>query len=111
MSQKEAMEEYVKLYNKITGEKDEDLISAVQSRNLDFSDWDIPDEYEGSNFYSSTAKQAKEEINQYLINVSETEKLFYKIREQIYNGDIITPQNLSKFAEVNNFNCIYLNHF
>ena len=82
------MTEYIKLYNKITGEKDEELsnlseINFDEKINIDFKDIDIPEDYEGNNFYSSTAKQAKKEITEYLLNSSETEKLFYTIREKI----------------------------
>jgi hypothetical protein len=97
------MIEYIKLFNKITNEKDEEILSKGTEIKFDFKDFDIPEDYEGSNFYSSTAKQAKKEITEYLLNSTETEKLFYTLREKIYNGDVITPQLLSDFSKINNF--------
>ncbi len=100
------MIEYIKLTNKLSGEKNEDILDIDENKyakNFEFSDIDIPEDYEAPNIYSSTAKSVKNEICEYLMNSSENEKLFYKIREKIYNGDIISTEYLSKFAVENKF--------
>jgi hypothetical protein len=100
------MIEYIKLYNKITGEVDEEILSGKENKlNIQFDDLDIPEDYEGSFFYSSNAKQAKKEISDYLLNSSENEKLFYLIKEKIYNGDNITAEILKEFSSKQNFDC------
>lgn len=102
------MIEYIKFYNSVTGEKDEDFNFDQTSEDklkLDFKDIDIPEDYEGSSFFSSTAKQAKKEISDYLLGASDNEKLFFTIREKIYNGDVITPEYLTNYEKTNNFDC------
>ncbi len=100
------MVEYIKLYNKLTGEKDEEILSGKEEKlNIKFDDLDIPEDYEGSFFYSSNAKQAKKEISDYLLNVSENEKIFYSLKEKIYNGDNITADFLKQFSTTKNFDC------
>ena len=100
------MIEYVKLYNKVTGTPDEDILSGKEDKlNIQFDDVDIPEDYEGSFFYSSNAKQVKQEIKDYLLNASENENLFFLLREKIYNGDVLSPEILKQFATSKNFDC------
>ena len=100
------MIEYIKLFNRTTGEKDEEVLSGKEQKlDIKFEDLDIPEDYEGSFFYSSNAKQVKKEINEYLMNSSENEKLFYYLKEKIYNGDTIKSEFLKEFSAKNNFDC------
>jgi phosphomannomutase len=78
---------------------------------LNLSHFNIPQEYDGIKFYSSTAKKIKKEITEYLKNSSENEKLFYSIREKIYNDDTFTPESLIEFSIKNSFDCKYLIRF
>lgn len=107
LSKIEAMIEYIKLYNKVTGEKDEDFLQGCDSNsfNVNFEELDIPEDYEGNFIYSSNAKQAKKEISDYLMNSSDNEKNFYSIKEKIYNGDNITQELLREFSKNQNFDC------
>src|SRR4051794_33943616 len=97
------MQEYLNLYYQITGEKKVD--SDVGTKIVDFDDIEIPEDYESSPIYSSNAKQAKQEINDYLLNSSENEKLIHKLKEKFYAGDIIGVDYLKQFGEANNFDC------
>ena len=106
------MIEYIKLFNHVSGEKDEDIIYGKdQKLTLHFDDLDIPEDYEGSFIYSSNATQAKKEINEYLMNSSDSEKLFYTLKDKIYNGDNINPEYLKEFSQKNNFDCKKLELF
>lgn len=102
------MKEYIKLYNRITGQPDDIPLSASSEKEseIEFDDIFIPEDFEGSNLYSSTAKQAQKEISEYLLSVSSDEKLFYKLRERIYNGDLFSEDSFNSFAKDNSFDCI-----
>ncbi len=100
------MIEYIKLFNINFNINHEDILSDKDEvLNLKFDDMDIPENYEGSFTYSSNAKQAKKEIKEYLMDASENEKLFYILKEKIYNGDVITPEFLRDFSRNKNFDC------
>jgi ankyrin repeat protein len=98
------MREYIKLYNKVTGEvdhPDEDL--DVNFDDVDMSDFnfdlDIPQDYSNSAYFSTNAKTKQKEIQEYLLTVPEAEKNFHSIKEKFNNGDNITPEILEKLAK------------
>lgn len=100
------MVEYIKLYNKLTNQDDEEIISSETNQlNIDFDDIDIPEDFEGSHTYSSNAKQTQKEIVDYLEKASNSEVLFYMLREKFYNGDKIDVAYLKSFQNEKNFNC------
>jgi hypothetical protein len=93
MTKEEAMQNYIDLYNKVTNN---------QSTSNDDEELDMHID----NFtFSSTAKQAKKEINEFLDNSSENEKTMHKLKDQIYQGDVISKQLLEKYCKDNNFDC------
>jgi hypothetical protein len=96
------MQEYINLYYIVTGTKRRD---ELETNMVDFDDIEIPEGYESSPIYSSNAKQAKQEINDYLINSSENEKLIHKLKEKIYSGDMVSVEYLEHFAKDNKFDC------
>jgi hypothetical protein len=94
MTKEEAMQNYIDLYNKITNNTYEEE-----------GDMDL----QVDNFtYSSTAKHAKQEITEFLENSSDNEKLIHKLKDKIYQGDIITKDYLDKFCNDNNFDRIII---
>jgi phage-related protein len=95
MTKDEAMMNYIELYNKVTNNQH----TSNEDEELDIHLDNIT--------YSSTAKQAQKEINEFLENSSENEKLFHKLKDQIYKGDVITKDLLEKFCKDNNFDCKY----
>jgi hypothetical protein len=100
------MTEYIKLYNKLNGIEDEDIIVGFDSNiDMNFGDIDIPEDYEGSHSYSSNAKQSQKEIIDYLEKASNYEILFYSLREKFYNGDKIDKDFLENYGEVKKFDC------
>jgi ankyrin repeat protein len=101
LTKEQAMQEYLNLYYHITGETKPE--SDVVNNIIDFDDIDIPEDFETPNYYSSNAKQAQKEINDYLINSSEHEKIIHKLKEKIYGGDVIGVEFLKNFEKENNF--------
>lgn len=109
LTREEAMREYIKLYNFMSGENEElPEINSQTAENkeivIDF-DMDIPEDFEGSNLHSSSAKQTQQEIKDYLDNIPEKEQKFHKLKESIYNGDVIYKQTLEDFSVENEINC------
>jgi ankyrin repeat protein len=106
LTKQQAMTEYIKLYNKLNGIEDEDIIIGFDSNlDMNFGDIDIPKDYEGSHSYSSNAKQSQKEIIDYLEKASNYEILFYSLREKFYNGDKIDKDFLHNYGEVKKFDC------
>lgn len=100
------MKEYCKLYNKLTQTTDEEILTnnSNESNDLDF-DIDIPEDFEGSSYYSSNAKTAQKEISAYLNTVSEKDKKFYNLKEKMRQGDIITTDWLISYSKTNELDC------
>ena len=110
MSKEEAMIEYILLYNNLTGENDEEMLNNFSqnkiAEELDFESMEIPSIDIGtSQNVSTNALFAKKEIDDYLLNVSENEKLFHTLKEKFYNGDVITVNFLNEFSSKHNFDC------
>jgi hypothetical protein len=110
-SKEEAMKEYIKLFNKITGEKDEFLendqpVAEENEEKDDFFKLEIPQDLEGSSVYSSNAKQAQKEITEFLSTATEQQKAFHLLKDKIYAGNNITDQQLKEFQNKNNIDCI-----
>jgi hypothetical protein len=100
------MTEYIKLYNKLNGIQDEDILIGPECNlEMDFNDIDIPQNYEGSHSYSSNAKQSQKEIIDYLEKASNSEVLFYSLREKFYNGDKIEKEYLQNYEKIKKFDC------
>lgn len=61
----------------------------------------------GFSVNSSSAKAAKQEIEEYLNNKETTanDVLIHKLKTKFYSGDNITPDILKQFSESENFNC------
>jgi hypothetical protein len=111
------MIEYIKLYNNLSGENDSEIlknfskVSDINDEDKDFFDFgsmEIPNDMETTHSVSSNAKYSKKEIDDYLLNVSENEKLFHKLKEKIYNGDVITERYLKDFCAQNKFESKYI---
>jgi len=107
------MIEYIKLYNKFTGENEDDILKTLNKTNeeneeenkdfLDFESLNIPNDFETTPSVSTNAKHSKKELDDFLLKSSDSEKLFYKIKEKFYNGDVITASYLKDFSKNNNF--------
>lgn len=110
------MIEYIKLYNKLTGENDAEILNKIYKNfsnledfmDLEFGSLDIPDDMETTQSVSTNAKHSKKEIDDFLLNSSENEKLFYKLKEKIYNGDTLTAIYLKDFCANNKFDSKYI---
>lgn len=101
------MQEYISLYNKIFNIKEEgDDNNIIEEDDLD-DELAIPDEYSNNVIYSSTAKEAKREIDDFLNSSSQSGKDFYYLRDKFYNGDTITADFLINFSKNKNLNCIF----
>jgi hypothetical protein len=102
------MTEYIKLYNKLTGENDSEILNKFSKNEEDFFDFEfgqmeVPNDMETTQSVSTNAKYSKKELDDYLMNSSENEKLFHQIKEKIYNGDAITCKYLTDFCKKNKF--------
>ena len=68
-SQEEAMIEYIKFYCEVTGEKmNLDLAKSKTAKSIDETTLDVPEGLESQGIYSSTAKESKEKLDNYLKN-------------------------------------------
>ena len=101
-SQEEAMIEYLKFYSEVTGEKlNLDFKSTTSTKTISDIAFDVPIGLESQGTYSSTAKETKKDLENYLKTASENIKKFQVLKDQIYNGDLIT-ENILKEFEINN---------
>ena len=102
-SQEEAMIEYLKFYSEITGEKlNLDFnISTSNKKTIGDIAFDVPIGLESQGTYSSTAKEAKQNLDDYLKTAPEDIKKFQTLKDKIYGGDLIT-ENILKEFEMNN---------
>ena len=101
-SQEEAMIEYLKYYSEVTGEKlNLDFKSTTSTKTISDIAFDVPIGLESQGTYSSTAKETKKDLENYLKTASENIKKFQALKDQIYNGDLIT-ENILKEFEINN---------
>jgi hypothetical protein len=108
------MIEYIKLYNKLTGENEDEILKTFYKTKeeneeeedkdfLDFESLNIPNDFETTQSVSTNAKHSKKELDEFLLKSSYIEKLFYKIKEKFYSGDIISASYLKDFSKNNNF--------
>ena len=101
-SQEEAMIEYLKYYSEVTGEKlNLDFKTTTSTKTISDIAFDAPIGLESQGTYSSTAKETKKDLENYLKTASENIKKFQVLKDQIYNGDLIT-ENILKEFEINN---------
>ena len=102
-SQEEAMIEYLKFYSEITGEKLNLDFNISTSNKKTISDiaFDVPIGLESQGTYSSTAKETKQNLDNYLKTAPEDIKKFQTLKDKIYDGDLIT-ENILKEFEMNN---------
>jgi acyl-CoA-binding protein len=102
-SQEEAMIEYLKFYSEITGEKlnlDFNISTSTKKTISDIA-FDVPIGLESQGTYSSTAKETKQNLDNYLKTAPEDIKKFQTLKDKIYGGDFIT-ENILKEFEMNN---------
>ena len=101
-SQEEAMIEYLKFYSEVTGENlNLDFKTTTSTKTISDIAFDVPIGLESQGTYSSTAKETKKDLENYLKTASENIKKFQVLKDQIYNGDLIT-ENILKEFEINN---------
>ena len=106
-SQEEAMIEYIKFYCEVTGEKmNLDLTKSKTAKSIDEITLDVPEGLESQGIYSSTAKESKEKLDNYLKNAPENEKNFQVLKDKIYSGDLITEDVLKEFEIQNKMNLL-----
>ena len=106
-SQEEAMIEYIKFYSEITGEKiDLDFTKVTTSKSIDDITLDIPEGLDSQGIYSSTAKESKKVLEDYLKTAPENEQKFQKLKQKIYDGDLITKEVLEEFEKENKMNLL-----
>ena len=103
-NQTEAMIEYIKYYCELTGEKFEMNFSKPKI-SIDELNLDIPD-LESQSLYSSNAKESLLEKEKFLEKASEEEKKFQNLKDDIYQGELITEEILKKFENDNKINLL-----
>ena len=103
-NQTEAMIEYIKYYCELTGEKFEMNFSKPKI-SIDELNLDIPD-LESQSLYSSNAKESLLEKEKFLEKASEEEKKFQNLKDEIYQGELITEEILKKFENDNKINLL-----
>ena len=83
-----------------------DLYKNISNTQENFNNEDDElDLHLDSTIYSSTAKQAQKEIDDFLQNSSDTERVIHKLKDKIYSGDIITIEFLTNYSLENGFKC------
>ncbi len=100
----EAMIEYIKYYCELTGEKC-DLNFSKNKISINDLSLDIPN-LESQSLYSSNAKESLLEKEKFLEKASLEEKKFQSLKDDIYNGEIITEEILNKFESDNKINLL-----
>ena len=106
-SQEEAMIEYIKFYCELTGEKmNIDLTASKAAKSIDEITLDVPEGLESQGMYSSTAKESKEKLENFLKTAPENEKKFQSLKDKIYGGDLITEDVLKDFEKQNKMNLL-----
>ena len=103
-SQTEAMIEYIKYYCELTNEKFE-MNFTKPKISIDELNLDIPD-LESQSLYSSNAKESLIEKEKFLEKASEEEKKFQSLKDDIYQGELITEDILKKFENDNKINLL-----
>jgi len=106
-SPEEAMIEYIKFYCELTGEKmNIDLTKSKTSKSIGEISLDVPEGLESQGIYSSTAKESKENLENFLKTAPENEKKFQVLKDKIYGGDLITEDVLKEFEIENKMNLL-----
>ena len=106
-SQEEAMMEYIKYYCELTGEKlNIELNQSNPKKSISEIALDVPEGLESQGMYSSTAKESKQNLEDYLKTAPENIKKFQPLKEKIYSGDIITEEILREFEIENKMNLL-----
>ena len=106
-SPEEAMIEYIKFYCELTGEKmNVDLTKSKTSKSIGEISLDVPEGLESQGIYSSTAKESKENLENFLKTAPENEKKFQVLKDKIYGGDLITEDILKEFEIENKMNLL-----
>ena len=106
-SPEEAMIEYIIFYCELTGEKmNIDLTKSKTSKSIAEISLDIPEGLESQGIYSSTAKESKENLQNFLKTAPENEKKFQVLKDKIYGGDLITEDVLKEFEIENKMNLL-----
>ena len=106
-SQEEAMIEYIKYYSDLTGEKiNLDFSQSKPTKSISEISLDVPEGLESQGAYSSTAKDTKQNLEDYLKTAPENIKKFQSLKEKIYSGDIITEEILREFEIENKMNLL-----
>ena len=100
----EAMIKYIKYYCELTGEKC-DLNFSKNKISINDLSLDIPN-LESQSLYSSNAKESLLEKEKFLEKASLEEKKFQSLKDDIYNGEIITEEILNKFESDNKINLL-----
>ena len=106
-SQEEAMIEYIKYYCELTGEKlNIEINQSNPTKSISEIALDVPEGLESQGMYSSTAKESKQNLEDYLKTAPENIKKFQPLKEKIYSGDIITEEFLREFEIENKMNLL-----
>ena len=106
-SQEEAMIEYIKYYCELTGEKlNIELNQSNSKKSISEIALDVPEGLESQGMYSSTAKESKQNLEDFLKTAPENIKKFQSLKEKIYSGDIITEEILREFEIENKMNLL-----
>ena len=106
-SQEEAMIEYIKYYCELTGEKlNIEINQSNPTKSISEIALDVPEGLESQGMYSSTAKESKQNLEDYLKTAPENIKKFQPFKEKIYSGDIITEEILGEFEIENKMNLL-----
>ena len=106
-SQEEAMIEYIKYYCELTGEKlNIEINQSNPTKSISEIALDVPEGLESQGMYSSTAKESKQNLEDFLKTAPENIKKFQSLKEKIYSGDIITEEILREFEKENKMNLL-----
>ena len=101
------MIEYIKYYSELTGEKiNLDFSQSKPTKSISEISLDVPEGLESQGAYSSTAKDTKQNLEDYLKTAPENIKKFQSLKEKIYSGDIITEEILREFEIENKMNLL-----
>ena len=111
-SKKDAMIEYIKYYSQLYNDNTIDLsfLTAVPqstTTSIDSLTLDIPADFSSQSTFSLNMASQKEEMEAFLSKATAIEKQFQPLKDEIYQGEIITEEAITKFEKANSFSFVH----
>lgn len=98
LSPEEAMREYEKLYFSLDVKRKTEKSKENEQENEEESKSNLNFDFA---YVSSTAKEDRKHIEEYLISASNSDCIYYEINNDFSNGKVITKEYFDRYSHVN----------